>query len=164
MMMRQALSRRFFAQTDQVEVKIVVLADGVGMEGAEVTFDGVMRAAVGGIVSFYNVTQGEHTYSIAVPPGYSFVSGEDPFKRPLAESGTTTIEWMLDPGVPWPPENPWLMGFTYVSIDGNGVENGAKHFSILGLWNWPFLSQLLEKFAPNAPFLSQRAQTTGDSA
>ena len=156
MMMRQILNQRFFTQIDQVEAKIVVYADGKGLEGAEVTFDGVMKAAVGGIVSFYNVTQGDHTYSIAVPPGYSFVKGEDPFKRPLPESGTTTIEWALEPGEPWPAENPWLMGFTYVSIPGNGNGNGeAKHFSILGLWNWPFVSQLLEKYVPNAPFLSQ---------
>jgi len=152
--------QRLFTQTDQVEVRIVVLADGKGVDGAEVTFDGVMQATVGGIVSFYNVTQGVHTYSIAVPPGYSFVKGEDPFKRPLPESGTTTIEWMLIPGTPWPADNPWLMGFTYASINGNGNGDNGKQFSILGLWNWPVVSQLLEKFVPNAPFLTQQPLPT----
>ena len=160
MMMRQ-IRQRFFAQVDQVEVRIVVLADGVGLDGAEVTFDGVMKATVGGIASFFNVTQGGHTYSIAVPPGYSFVQGEDPFKRPLPESGTTTIE-KIDPVtlvpelVPYPSDVPWQMDFNYVSIDGNGNgENGAKNFSILGLWDWPLLSPLVVKYRPNSPFLSQ---------
>lgn len=126
-MMRQIFSRRFFAQVNQVEVRFVVLADGTGLHGAEVTIDGVKKLTDKGLASFYNIEQGDHSYSIVVPPGLSLVTSGDPFNRPLTESGTTTIEWAPVPDVPWPSEHPWLMYFEYVSTpDGNEVpdENG----------------------------------------
>lgn len=47
------------------------------------------------------------------PEGMVFVSGQDPFGRPLYESGVTVIEWVLIPGTPWPEDQPWLMAFTF---------------------------------------------------
>ena len=93
-----------------VEVRFVCIPS---VEGVKCTFDGVVKYSVAGLCSFFDVAQGEHTYSVEPPEGMRLVSGEDPFGRPLYYSGTTMIEWALIPGTPWPEDQPWLMAFTF---------------------------------------------------
>jgi len=83
------------------------------VEGVMCTLDGEIKYSNSiGICSFFGISQGEHTYSVG-KEGYSLVDGRDPFGRPLYESGTTTIEWILIPGHPWPEDQPWTMAFTF---------------------------------------------------
>ncbi len=94
-----------------VEVRFACIP-GVG--GVECTLDGVtIISNASGIASFTNVSQGEHRYSIRAPTGWFFEKGEDTFKRPLFQNGTTKIEWLPIPGQPWPEANPWMMMFTF---------------------------------------------------
>jgi len=94
-----------------VEVRFACIP-GVG--GVECTLDGVtITSNASGIASFTNVSQGEHRYSIRAPTGWVFEKGEDTFKRPLFQNGTTNIEWLPTPGQPWPEANPWMMMFTF---------------------------------------------------
>ena len=83
------------------------------VEGVRCTLDGVTKYSVNGLCYFYGISQGPHAYSIVAPEGMDFISGQDPFGRPLYESGTTTIEWILIPGQPWPEDIPWTMAFTF---------------------------------------------------
>ena len=93
-----------------VEVRFVGIPNVVGVK---CTLDGVVKYTAGiGIVSFYGISQGDHTYSVEPPDGMVFVSGEDTFHRPLGESGTTTIEF-YPAGLPWPEDLPWALGFTF---------------------------------------------------
>lgn len=86
------------------------------IEGVKCVLDGVTKYSdSSGFCRFLGVSQGEHTYSVS-KTGMTFVSGEDPFKRPLEESGTTTIEWAPAPEFPWPEAQPWLMLFTLEAI------------------------------------------------
>ncbi len=83
------------------------------VEGVKCTLDGVVKYSDSiGICNFYNISAGAHSYSVVAPAGMKFVSGEDVFKRPLGESGTTTIEWYGTP-YPWPTEQPWMLMFTF---------------------------------------------------
>lgn len=93
-----------------VEVRFVGIPSVVGVK---CTLDGVVKYTAGiGIVSFYGISQGEHTYSVEPPAGMVFVSGEDTFHRPLGESGTTIIEF-YPAGLPWPEDLPWALAFTF---------------------------------------------------
>lgn len=88
------------------------------VEGVKCTLDGAVRYTDSlGLVSFYDISQGEHTYSVEPPEGMELVSGEDVFGRPLYESGVTVIEWALVPGTPWPEEHPWIMSFTFREVE-----------------------------------------------
>lgn len=93
-----------------VEVRFVCIPS---VEGVKCTLDGVVKYSVAGFASFFDVAQGEHTYSVEPPEGMRLVSGEDPFGRPLYDSGTTVIEWALIPGTPWPEDQAWIMAFTF---------------------------------------------------
>lgn len=87
------------------------------VEGVRCTLDGVTKYSdSSGLCYFYNIAQGEHTYSIEPPEGTMFISGEDFFGRPFAKSGTTVIEWALVPDTPWPEDQPWMMIFNFVEI------------------------------------------------
>jgi len=82
------------------------------LEGVKCTLDGeVNYSDSAGFCSFFDVAQGEHSYSVEVE-GMHVLSGADVFDRPLYDSGTTVIEWATVPGTPWPEEQPWLMLFT----------------------------------------------------
>ena len=86
------------------------------VEGVMCILDGeVQYSNEIGIASFFNVTSGIHYYSVE-KEGMRVVSGQDPWRRPLVESGTTIIEV---PGVPeaeWPTDQPWLLSFTFEEI------------------------------------------------
>ncbi|MBA7703543.1 hypothetical protein ES703_112329 [subsurface metagenome] len=92
-----------------VEVRFVCIPS---VEGVRCTLDGVVKYSVAGFASFFDVAQGEHTYSVE-KAGMYVVKGEDPFKRPLGASGTTVIEWVPNPDFPWPEDEPWLMYLTF---------------------------------------------------
>ncbi len=81
------------------------------VEGVKCTLDGVVKYTVAGFADFYNISVGAHSYSVVAPSGMKFVSGEDAFKRPLGESGTTVIE--VPGGGVWPTEIPWLLKFNF---------------------------------------------------
>ena len=94
-----------------VEVRFACIP---GVVGVECKLDGVTNVSdSSGIANFMGLSQGDHSYSVKAPAGWVFVSGEDTFKRPLYQSGTTRIEWVPVPGQPWPDENPWMMFFTF---------------------------------------------------
>jgi len=94
-----------------VEVRFACIP---GIAGVKCTLDGVTKLSDEiGIASFFDITQGAHTYSVEAPSGWRFVSGEDVFGRPLGKSGTTTIEWVEIPGTPWPEDQPWMMKFNF---------------------------------------------------
>ncbi len=96
--------------------------------GVECTLDGVtLTSSASGIASFTNVSQGEHSYSIRAPTGWVFEKGEDTFKRPLFQNGTTNIEWLPIPGQPWPEANPWMMMFTFKE----GITPPSPHKSMI---------------------------------
>ena len=110
-----------------VEVRFAFIGS---LEGVKCTLDGEVKYSdAGGFCSFFGVTQGEHTYSVEAPEGVKLVSGEDPFGRPLDESGTTVIEWALVPGTPWPEDEPWYMTFT---LEVEVIEEPTEISSILG--------------------------------
>ncbi len=95
-----------------VEVRFACIP-GVG--GVECTLDGVTKvSSESGIASFFDISQGEHSYSVKAPTGKMFQSGKDPFNRPLFRSGTTTIEWVPLPGMPYPEDQPWTMAMVFV--------------------------------------------------
>lgn len=90
-----------------VEVRFACIPS---VPGVKCTLDGVTKLSnESGIASFFDISQGSHTYSVEAPSGWYFVSGEDVFGRPLGKSGTTTIEWAAIPGTPWPEDQPWMM-------------------------------------------------------
>ena len=93
----------------------VVFACIPGVGGVECTLNGSMQVSISdhGIVSFMGVSQGAHSYSIKAPKGMVFTSGEDAFKRPLFQSGTTVIERFPESGEPWPEAQPWMMLFNF---------------------------------------------------
>ncbi len=96
-----------------VEVRFAFIGS---IEGVRCVLDGVTKYSdSGGFCSFFGVSQGAHTYSVS-KTGMVFVSGQDPFGRPLSASGTTTIEWAPVPGIPWPEAQPWLMLITLEAI------------------------------------------------
>lgn len=99
-----------------VEVRF---ASVVGVEaGIKCTLDGVIKYTdSSGLASFFGISQGSHRYSVEAPDGWSFVSGEDAFGRPLSESGTTVIEWVPLPEIPWPEDQPWMMKFSFEGAD-----------------------------------------------
>ena len=86
------------------------------VEGVKCTLDGeVQYSNEIGIASFFNVTSGRHSYSVE-KDGMRVVSGQDPWRRPLAESGTTVIEVPGAPEAEWPTDQPWLLAFTFEEI------------------------------------------------
>ena len=92
-----------------VEVRFAFIGS---IEGVKCVLDGVTKYSdSGGFCRFFGISQGAHTYSVS-KDGYTFIEGQDPFNRPLYESGTTTIEWAPVPGIPWPEDQPWLMLIT----------------------------------------------------
>ena len=94
-----------------VEVRFACIP---GLGGVECTINGAKQvSSAKGIASFEGISQGDHSYSVKAPSGWVFVSGEDTFKRPLYQSGTTRIEWVTFPGQPWPEEQPWMMLFNF---------------------------------------------------
>lgn len=99
-----------------VEVRF---ASVVGVEaGIKCTLDGVTKYTDSfGLASFFGISQGAHTYSVEAPDGWKYVSGEDVFGRPLPESGTTVIEWVPYPEIPWPEDQAWMMKFSFEGED-----------------------------------------------
>lgn len=97
-----------------VEVRF---ASVTGVEaGIKCTLDGVVKYTdEAGLCSFFGVSQGAHSYSIVAPAGWHFVSGEDVFGEPLAESGTTVIENVSYPEIPWPEDQPWMMKLIFAA-------------------------------------------------
>jgi len=86
------------------------------VEGVKCTLDGEFQYSNEiGIASFFNVTSGRHSYSVE-KEGMRVVSGQDPWRRPLAESGTTVIEVPGAPKAEWPTNKPWLLSFTFEEI------------------------------------------------
>lgn len=113
-----------------VEVRFACIP-GVG--GVKCTLDGVVKYSDStGIASFFGVSQGAHSYSIEAPRDMVLVSGEDPFGRPLYDSGTTVIEWALLPGTPWPEANPWMMMFTFAEEEEVPPEERPEISNTLG--------------------------------
>jgi len=97
-----------------VEVRFACISS---VPGVKCTLDGVVKYSDEiGICSFFGVSQGAHSYSIVAPEGWSYVSGDDVFGRPLYESGTTVIEWLPYPEIPWPEDQPWMMKFVFEEI------------------------------------------------
>ncbi len=95
-----------------VEVRFACIP---GLGGVECTLNGVTKVSDGsGIASFFDISQGEHSYSVKAPIGMAFQSGKDVFNRPLFRSGTTNIEWLPLPGTPYPEDQPWVMAMTFV--------------------------------------------------
>ena len=85
--------------------------------GVKCTLDGMVKYSnAAGISSFFNISQGAHSYSIMAPAGWRFVSGNDVFQRPLYESGTTVIEWVPYPETPWPEDQPWMLMFVFEKV------------------------------------------------
>jgi len=98
-----------------VEVRFACIP---GVPRVKCTLDGAVKHSDEiGICSFFGVSQGAHSYSIVAPEGWSFVSGEDVFGRPLYESGTTVIEWAPYPEIPWPEDQPWMMMMNFEEVD-----------------------------------------------
>lgn len=92
----------------------VVFACIPQLEGVRCTLDGVTQySPSSGLVYFYDISQGAHSYSVTPPSGWQFVSGHDNFMRPLYESGTTVIEWAPEPETPWPEDQLWNLNFTF---------------------------------------------------
>jgi len=97
-----------------VEVRFACIP---GVPGVKCTLDGAVKYSdETGISRFFGISQGDHSYSIVDPEGWSYVSGEDYFDRPLYESGTTVIEWVPYPEIPWPENQPWMMLFNFEEI------------------------------------------------
>jgi len=119
-----------------VEVRFAFIGS---LEGVKCTLDGEVKYSdAGGFCSFFGVSQGAHTYSVS-KDGYTFIEGQDPFKRSLSASGTTVIEWALEPGVPWPEDQPWLMLITleeipYISLIALPLIVGIGMTSYLLTW------------------------------
>jgi len=94
-----------------VEVRFACIPS---VAGVRCTIDGVTHiSSESGIASFDGLSQGTHSYSVEAPEGMVFTSGEDTFKRPLFQSGTTVIEWVPIPDTPWPEDQPWMMMFNF---------------------------------------------------
>ena len=88
-----------------------------GVAGVKCTLDGAVKYSdETGICRFFNISRGAHSYSIVAPEGWSYVSGDDGFGRPLYESGTTVIEWVPYPEIPWPADQPWMMKFVFEEV------------------------------------------------
>ena len=88
-----------------------------GVGGVKCTLDGIVKYSnAAGICSFFNVSRGAHSYSIVAPEGWSFVSGDDVFGRPLYESGTTVIEYAPYPEIPYPVDQPWMLKFVFEEV------------------------------------------------
>ena len=97
-----------------VEVRFACISS---VPGVKCTLDGATKYSdSSGLASFFGISQGAHSYSIVAPEGWNFVSGEDYFDRPLYESGTTVIEWVPYPEIPWPEDQPWMMLFNFEEI------------------------------------------------
>ena len=98
-----------------VEVRF---ASVTGVEaGIKCTLDGVAKYTdEAGLCSFFGISQGAHSYSIVAPKGWRFVSGEDVFGRPLYESGTTVIEYVPYPEIPYPEDQPWMMKLVFEEV------------------------------------------------
>lgn len=112
-----------------VEVRFAFIGS---VEGVKCTLDGEVKYSNAmGLCSFFGVTQGEHTYSVE-KEGMYVLEGEDPFSRPLGDTGTTVIEWISGPVDEWPETSPWLMWFI-LEVDEVPPEDGeAQETSILG--------------------------------
>lgn len=97
-----------------VEVRFACIPS---VEGVKCTLNGATKYSdSSGLASFYGISQGEHSYSIEIPEGWSFVSGDDVFGRPLYESGITVIEYVPYPPIPWPESQPWILKFVFEEI------------------------------------------------
>ena len=97
-----------------VEVRFACISS---VAGVKCTLDGATKYSdSSGLASFFGISQGAHSYSIVAPEGWGLVSGEDVFGRPLYESGTTIIEWLPYPEIPWPEDQPWMMKFVFEEI------------------------------------------------
>ncbi len=94
-----------------VEVRFACIP---GLGGVACTLNGVTKVSdESGIASFFDISQGKHSYSVKSPSGWVFKNGHDPFDRPLFRNGTTTIENAQIPGNPWPEQHPWLMAMVF---------------------------------------------------
>ena len=92
-----------------VEVRFAFIGS---IEGVKCTLDGEVKYSdAGGFCSFFDISQGAHTYSVS-KTGMHVVAGQDPFGNPLGAAGTTVIEMAPVPGTPWPEDQPWLMLIT----------------------------------------------------
>ena len=97
-----------------VEVRFACISS---VPGVKCTLDGATKYSdSAGLASFFGVSQGSHSYSIVAPEGWRFVSGEDVFGRPLYKSGTTIIEWVPYPEIPWPENQPWMMKMNFEEV------------------------------------------------
>ncbi len=97
----------------QVQFYLFDLANSLALEGIEVLLDGVPKITDAyGTATFENITQGSHGYEVRISD-YTLDHARDPFTRPLALSGTFTIEWVPDPSQPYPEEFPWINEFYF---------------------------------------------------
>ena len=102
------------------------------LEGVKCTLDGEVKYSdVSGVCSFFDVAQGEHTYSVE-KEGMRVVSGQDGFGRPLGATGTTVIEWVPDPQIPYPEDQPWIMIFALEVGEAPPEDGEPQETSILG--------------------------------
>ena len=95
----------------QVQFYLFDLANSLALEGLEVLLDGVPKITNEyGTAIFENIAQGSHSYEVRISD-YYLDHGRDAFNRPLALSGTFTIEWVPDPSQPYPEVFPWINEF-----------------------------------------------------
>ena len=116
----------------QVQFFLVDRINYIPLVGIEVVLDGVsVTSNENGLTVFDNITQGIHSYQVEMPTGYTLDYGQDAFLRPLAISGTFTIEW--EDGGPYPEEIPWINRFFFVPYNGNGPVIDIKSIAIPGI-------------------------------
>lgn len=86
------------------------------VEGVKCTLDGVVKySGADGMCFFFDISQGEHTYSVE-KAGMRVVSGEDSSGKSLGALGVTMIENPFVPGTPWPEDQPWMMIFNFAEV------------------------------------------------
>jgi len=123
-----------------VEVRFACIP---GVAGVKCTLDGTVKYSdETGICSFSGISQGAHSYSVEAPAGWKFEYGYDYFNRPLSESGTTVIEWVPYPEIPFPEDEPWMMKMVFeeitvgipttLTISAPATVNPEETFNIIG--------------------------------
>ena len=116
----------------RVSFAIYDLQTGFGIKTpVACTLDGINLSTVNGIAVVDGITQGLHDFSIAVPQGYLFYSGEASNGDPLGVSGTIDINLL---GGPW-PEDPSQAFTLLITLEPDVVEpppNGNGEPSSIG--------------------------------
>lgn len=102
--------------------------NSVGVAGADCMLNGVVATSdVTGYAEFPGVSSpGVYPYTIALPAGYEWIEGFDPFTDPLQLSGDLDVSWRLLPDYGWPEDQPFLCWIYLRSVatpppNGNGV-------------------------------------------